>query len=274
MNWHQVLWAATIVLISPGLATATCDRIKGPLDYADRSLLWLDHGKWVPVKNLNSTLGDGKKKTLKFAYIIRDRKDLGKRKGVVVVKSGFSGPQTSGNTQYNSVQLHRPRTKDACRKSAYNNMQAQVSTKAYDDYHDRGIKTGSDEAFSRFHITYESMQGCRRSNDSSADSFFKGNLRSNRSQFSFDPTVVAKGQYRHLFGWFRLNSAYANEISGRAVQIRKYQADTDGLACVTFRATVGPGAFLRVNDLESRTILGDDGAEWSYESGRNKTLPR
>ncbi|WP_322883391.1 hypothetical protein U8C37_25495 (plasmid) [Sinorhizobium medicae] len=274
MNWRKASATALVVLFSNTLAAADCPDIDRANLRPNRSLLWLDNGKWAPSRTLSQKLGSGSK-TIKFAYIVKDEALRNDRRGIVAIKSGFSRLQSSDDHDMDTVALYRPSMRDPCRKRPYPMMQGKVSVTEYDDYHDRDRRTDADKEFSKFHLTYDSQRGCRNSNDRSADAYFRQQCRSNRSQFSFDPDVVANGQYRQLFAWFRVRSAFARgSTAGRAVQIRKYQADKAGLACVTFRVTVGPGAFLRVNDLEGRTAIGGDAAVWSHTGYRDGTFPR
>ncbi|MBB4509567.1 hypothetical protein [Rhizobium leguminosarum] len=266
MNWKRYATIALIIINGANGALAECIGILPAKDQNDRALLWRDKGRWKPMRELNGELAKGERRTVTVAYIAKDGKNQDPRRGVVVIKSGFTKPDPAPLKEVNAIALYRPWIKDPCRKRPYPEFRSNVDSNSYDDYHDRYLKTADDETFSQFHIEYESRSGCRYSDDISADAFFGLRNRSNRSQFSFDPKVVRDGPISHFATWLGIRSAYADQlVGGRQVQIRKYVADENGLACVKFRVTVGPGAFLRVNDLEKRTLLGDDGAAWQRE---------
>lgn len=274
MNFKQATTAALIMLNTPALAATDCQGIEGAGAASDRALLWRYASKWHPIRELNAKLKGTEHRTFTFAYVIKDRELGSARRGVIVVKSGFLQLRSADSGDSSTVALYRGAMKDPCRKRPYEKMQGEASVKDYTDYHDKDLRTNSDGLFSRFHVTYDSRRGCQESNDGSADAYFSRRYRSNRSQFSFDPYVVANGQYSQLLALFGVTPAFASPpIAGRTVQIRKYQADANGLACVKFRTTVGPGAFLRVNDLESRTFLGNDGTEWRQGTGPKETFP-
>lgn len=267
MKWTCIMIAAVMTFSSVGSALADCQGITLADRQDNRALLWRDNGRWKPIKELNDDLPNGASKTITFAYIAKN--DVTKeapQRSVVVIKSGFTNPNSTPQRTLNTVSLYRPEIHDPCRKKPYREYRDRVTSKSYEDYHARYLRTSDDERYSKFHILYDAGNSCRDSDDTSADAFFDLKNRSNRTQFSFDPERVRRGPVSHLVTWLRITPAYADEpVAGRTVQIRKYVADDKGLACVKFRVDVGPGAFLRVNDLERRTLFGNDAAEWSRD---------
>lgn len=265
MCWKRITALALILSYTSSVALADCTDIPSAKAQDDRTLLWRDSGKWRAVRELNENLGKTKKKTIVFAYIVKDQDVVNPRKGVVVIKSGFTKSDSSRPSEFDTVALYRPWTMDPCRKRPYKEIRGRVSNRSYEDYHAGDARTDDDDLYSKFHIEYDSKLGCRYTNDVSEDAYFELRKRSNRSQFSFDPARVKTGSLSHIVSWFRIRPAVADEpVAGRTVQIRKYVAN-DGMACVRFRVTVAPGAFVRVNDLENRTLLGDDGTAWNRE---------
>src|SRR5262249_28094871 len=105
-----------------------------------------------------------------------------------------------------------------------------------------------------------------------ADSILPLDLRSNLSQFSFDPDVVAgRGTYGQIFAWFGINRAYASSenLTSQRVEMRQYRTVPGQPVCVRFALPVrGPSSFLRLNDLEALSQSGlryvrSDEQEWS-----------
>jgi hypothetical protein len=134
-----------------------------------------------------------------------------------------------------------------------------VRGRSYDIYHDYSysVERGDQDMIDSFHVNYpKRIRGCKRSNDDTTDSYFTGRWQSNRSQFSFDETVVVNGQRSQFFAQFGAAPAYASpSVSDRKVEMKRYISDKNGLACVAFSVPVRPGTFIRINDLERRIGL-------------------
>jgi hypothetical protein len=200
---------------------------------------------------------------ISFAYVVHTNAD---RAGVLVIKSARKADvATPGN-----VLLIRKRQEYAgsCKQPTPFAPNA-VSSRAYDDYHDLTSKDselrhrGEGTPFQTikdFHIEYS--RTCRRT-DALENEDGQRERRSNRSQFSYDRTVVDDGHpyaiitaLRRLFGNGFVRNAFGAEYNGSAsyseqrTEIRRYQTE-GGVACVRFDLTVtGPDHVLRVNDLE------------------------
>jgi hypothetical protein len=262
MDLLRTLAAAIVIFTDATVAIADCSDIPQASSQEDRTLLWLKDGSWHPVRQLNADLAAGEIRTITFAYIIQDEKDAPTRRGIVVVKSG-SRLRARSVEGANKVVLYRPRIADRCRNKPFPEMNGKVEVHNYDSYHDSNIKTNEYKTLREFHVRYDSRRGCKWSDDNSSDEV-SWRSRSNRSQFSFDPDVVANGQHSFVSTLFGARKSFAGEmIRPRKAEIRKYQVNEEGTACVRFSVKIEPGAFVRVNDLESRTIFRTDGAVWN-----------
>jgi hypothetical protein len=142
-----------------------------------------------------------------------------------------------------------------------------VQANNYDDYHDHGTKVSEPDrtALKKFHFEYPKLGGCRATNDNTIDSLVPLDFRSNRSQFSFDRSVVQEGTYSQvltlLFAPFKPESAFADsdKFADQRVETLEYQTTPGKPVCVRFDVSVeGPGAFLRLNDLEARYLVNLD----------------
>ena len=214
-------------------------------------------GTWQPMEELNSALSDGRPRNLTFAYVAREPELATFRRGILVVKTGSRVPPTTSSGR---VTLAREAYSPAEKCEYYPKFSGgSVSGRSYDDYHDYSYKVEETDQglLTSFHVTYAGRaQGCKASNDDTSDSYFTGRWQSNRSQFSFDENVVATGQHSQFIAQFGVGPAYAsNAISGRKVEMKRYAADRNGFACVTFTVMVAPGVFIRINDLERRNGL-------------------
>jgi hypothetical protein len=142
-----------------------------------------------------------------------------------------------------------------------------VQANNYDAYHDHGTKVAEPDRTSLkdFHFEYPKSVGCRATDDNSVDSLVPLDFRSNRSQFSFDRAVVREGTYSQLltllFTPFTPESAFADsdKFADQRVETLEYQTKPGKTVCVRFDVSVdGPGAFLRLNDLEARYLVNLD----------------
>lgn len=266
VNSIGVFSTCASILAFATAAFASCEGIIGPASSKDSALLWRSEAGWQPAEKLNDSLRKGAIKNVNFAYVVKENNADEPRAGAIAIKSGFTAADQSLLPDYNRVTLYRPRIKDACSNSPYRPLRSEVSKRAYDEYHEDNKVGPFKDIFAKFHIKYTTRKGCRATDDNSPDGVFAWMNypgRSNRSQFSFNPETVKRGQASPLLSWLGPRKATAGElVSGRSVQIRTYSTSADGLACVRFTIKVGPGAFLRVNDLEKRTLFGGDGARW------------
>ncbi|WP_155256333.1 hypothetical protein [Mesorhizobium loti] len=258
---------AFALLASTILALADCPSIPGAANQPDGAWLFLTTAGWRDVAKLKSVFADGATRRVSFAYIANDRTSGLSRRGVVVVKSGLDG-KSSAQSGPDDVTLERGASPKIDKCEIYPTFASPkvVGGRSYDDYHDGGYKTKYDATLKSFHVKYASRSGCRWSNDASADAYFAGRWTSNRSQFSFDPTIVANGQpSQFLATIFGVSRAYAGKpMAKRRVELRPYRADETGLACVLFELTLEPGSFVRVNDLERGRKVRASELSWQW----------
>lgn len=256
--WNCRTLIASVLLLgtSSGAVLGGCD-VGGLEGKDDGDWLVSLNGAWQPVDALNPTLGDRLPRELTFAYVAREPALAASRRGILVIKTGIRQPSTRNDDR---VKLAREAFRPVDKCEYYPRFGGgEVKGKSFDDYHDYSYRVdeGDQGLLASFHVTYAARaRGCKNSNDDNSDSYFTGRWQSNRSQFSFDENVVMNGQHSQFLAQFGPAPAYAgNAVSGRKVLMKRYAADKNGFACVTFNATVAPGAFIRINDLERRIGL-------------------
>jgi hypothetical protein len=214
------------------------------------------NGAWQTIDKLSPALSDGRPRELTFAYVARDPALATYRRGILVIKTGMRASAAKGGDR---VTMAREAYRPVEKCESYPSFPGgSVKGKSYDDYHDYSYSVDEPDRslLTSFHVTYAGRaQGCKKSNDDNSDSYFTGRWQSNRSQFSFDENVVVGGQHSQFLAQFGVTPAYASTVSGRKVEMKRYTADGNGFACVTFSASVGPGVFIRINDIERRVGL-------------------
>jgi hypothetical protein len=201
-----------------------------------------------------------------FAYIVNEPELKNTRRGILVIKTAVDRLASGKGDR---VTLAREAYKPIFKCERYPAFSGDsVSTRSYDRYHDYSYRVpkADEKRLENFHVSYAArLRGCRRSNDATTDSYFAGRWQSNRSQFSFDTKVVARGQHSQFLAQFGSTPVYAStSMSQRRVEIKRYDADENGLACVLFSTAVKPGSFIRINDFERRRGL-FRAAEQSWE---------
>jgi hypothetical protein len=131
-----------------------------------------------------------------------------------------------------------------------------VAARSYDDYHDGALRVADPDqtTLKTFHYTYAGRDGrCRRTDDIRQDSRTPVDRRSNRSQFSFDPDIVANGTASQVASLFAPSSALASSerLADQRVGLQAYRAEPGLPTCVRFTLKVpARAAFVRINDLE------------------------
>lgn len=265
MSWKTLFVSIVALSTSSGVVFGGCD-IAGLEAMPDGAWLVSLNGSWRPIDELSVTLTEGRSRDLTFAYVAREPELTTFRRGMLVIKTAV---RASAAGSADRVALARDAYKPIEKCESYPSFPGgSVKGRSYDEYHDYSYSAkGADgPLLSSFHVSYAArVQGCKNSNDDSTDSYFTGNWQSNRSQFSFDEKVVAKGQNSQFFAQFGVGPAYASSsMSERRVTMKPYASDKNGLACVTFNATVRPGTLIRINDLERRIGL-FRAAEQSWE---------
>ena len=271
------IWGgAVIATIGLGpVAADPCNFLSvAPETIVDQTLFWNSGIGWQPVTNLE-TLGSASIQT--FAFVVMPSSA---RRGVIVIKSGtIRSPASAVETD--SIQLvRRSQLPDRC-GMILSPIDKQVSRQSYIEYHDLGLagrNASEAETIKAFHIEYlNNANKCERTDDSTLDGVLTFDRRSNRSQFSFDQSVVARGQYSQLTSLFVSKTNASSELGsfeGLRVEIAKYQADRDTATCVRFQILPGSHRFLRIVDLDARDFrppfprLGERVWEWRDEANR------
>ncbi|TPM17600.1 hypothetical protein FJ958_28205 [Mesorhizobium sp. B2-3-5] len=250
MNVTRIFVAAVSLMASTSIALADCTGIPNAAAQPDGAWLFRDSETWRPVHDLGALIADGRSRTVSFVYVANEPDSGLGRRGLLVIKGGVVGTVSTKDDEQVRLTRDAYLKMDVCESyPAFSG--AWVSGRSYDDYHDSGYRTPDDAKFRAFHVKYAARSGCRWSNDAKSDAYFAGKWQSNRSQFSFDPSVVAKGQHSQFLALFGITPAYAGQsMTNRRVEIKRYRADKNGLACVTFQVKLKPGSFVRINDLE------------------------
>jgi hypothetical protein len=256
-NCKVICISALVVVTSVVSAFADCSNIVGADAVKDGTWLARLNGKWRPVAELNSFIADRRSREVSFTYVVKESEPTTFRRGVLVIKTGIRIPAAETGDR---VTLAREAYRPIEQCESYPAFPGgDVRGRSYDGYHDYSYSAEKDDQnlITSFHVTYaRRAQRCKRSNDDTSDSYFTGHYQSNRSQFSFDERVVANGQYSQFFAQFGVAPAYANtSMSDRRVEMKRYNSDKNGLACVGFSVVVKPGIFIRINDLEQRIGL-------------------
>lgn len=208
----------------------------------------------APNANLNLSIGQ----QAKFTYVTREFW-TNERAGAVVIKSGRTRQLTEPDrSAERKVKLFRDEDSTISNKHCgpiVSYDRGAVSSENYDAYHDKGEKVSERDKLDAFHVRYAARgANCKDSNSKSPDSIFAGDRRSNRAQFSFDPTVVSTGMYNQVFLAFNVTSAYASSsnLMDQRVEIKRYVIRDKKPVCMAIGVQVtGPALFLRISDLES-----------------------
>jgi hypothetical protein len=259
MTPRLMLLLACLIFPAPAAVAATdCSSIDNAGTRDDGTWLYRKDGAWWPVAALTADVQDGRPRKVTFAYVAREPALKSARRGILVIKTGIEGPQAADTGRVALVRDSYPRDQGSCEAYADFPSGKSVRIRSYDYYHDYSqISDSADgRTLKAYHVDYLARgSGCKRSDDATPDGYFSSRRRSNRSDFSFNPEVVRGGQYSQFWAQFGVGTAYAEPLAERQVTIKRYAADADGLACVVFDATLKPGGFIRINDLERR--IGD-----------------
>jgi hypothetical protein len=255
-NWKTLLSSALIFLTSASAVLGDCGDIAGDA-LQDGTWLFRFNGNWRPIAELNLAVSDRRSRNVSFAYVAREPELTTTRRGILIIKTGVRAP-VAANSDRVTLAREAYRAVEQC-ESYPAFSEGSVKGRSYDIYHDYSysVDKGDQDLIDTFHVSYpKRVRGCKRSNDDTTDSYFTGRWQSNRSQFSFDETVVANGQRSQFFAQFGAAPAYASpSVFDRKVEMKRYASDKNGLACVAFSVLVRPGTFIRINDLERRIGL-------------------
>lgn len=207
--------------------------------------------KWEEVTNF-ARLASGSRRSFEFFYVVKGGPQ---QPGVVVVKSARK-PRPSAEERALTVRMQRQRFDRDCVDGVSPPIDARVADATYDGYHDYGDAGEGVELIRRFHINYVNRKGkCTRTDKAHGKNLF--DRRGNRSQFSFDTTVVHDGMY--LKGWSRLTgrAVAGNQLYDRNVQMKPYVIAADGTACVPFNLRLHDNSIVRIVDIEARSNSGE-----------------
>lgn len=252
MSFPQVVLAVGFFTLCtfPGRAENCSFLGLDPLTLMDRQVYvqQTEGQSWALLdRPLDSFLG----RTIKLAYVFREQFKES-HSGVIVVKSGrnrrFDEPQRS--LREKTVDLIRAKG-EYCNGSA--EFSGSVTAKSYDDYHDKGIGGGQDlRTLNSFHAGYIGRRKkCKQTNDNSADSLT--DPRSNRGQFSFDPSVVSERTYDQVAAAVGFTTALATSenLEDQRVEIKQYETVANMPSCLRIDLPAQKrSSFLRINDLE------------------------
>ncbi|MBX9646718.1 MAG: hypothetical protein K2X57_06660 [Xanthobacteraceae bacterium] len=257
-----VLKVLAVLISSTGMARADdCRAVRAALepgrDVGDRELFYRTSGTAAWTSLEEGSVSDLRGKAVDFAYVIWDRSAV-PRSGVVLIKTARL-PATRAEMASPTVSLARTPGGDSC-APAQAFKETPISARSYDDYHELGLRVPEKQTLQSYHVTYRARGShCRRTNDDAFDSIVPWDKRSNVSQFSFDPDVVANGTRSQFAQWFMPTAAYAQTrgLASQRVDMRHYKSDDDQPVCIRFTLSVtGPGSFVRVNDLEAGSSQG------------------
>ncbi|ABD08528.1 hypothetical protein RPB_3835 [Rhodopseudomonas palustris HaA2] len=259
--------ACLTIAASATTASADCRQIDNAGSYADGTWLYRKNGGWWPIGALTAEIANGRQRTMTFAYIARDAALRAARRGILIIKTGVEGPYATNTGRVALIRENYTRYHPSETCENYPNFPSNKSVRirSYDFYHDYGEITdrADSKTLQNFHVSYLTQpRGCKRSDDANADPY-QG--RSNASDFSFNPEIVKSGQRSQFWAQFGFGTAYAEPLADRQVTIKRYIADAEGLACVTFESTLRPGGFIRINDLERRKgAFRTDEQSWTW----------
>jgi hypothetical protein len=229
---------------------------------SDRQVFVRSGGNWIPFTSVRS-LNLAKRTAADFAVAImpfsgRDRS------GIVVIKSNRverigDKPDVTRNVRLlrNGVQPERLCVNHR-RYAALPDYDKSVSTTAYVDFHDYRAKDtdalrSEEPTLTNFHFVYYSpVKGrCITTDDVNSDQSPDINT-SNRSQFSYDDTVLRDGRYSSLRLFGARGASPFDGYADHKTLVKRYTTE-NGAACVEFKLDLDPDDYvLRINDLEGR----------------------
>lgn len=274
----RLIFASAMLGLSgtPAISAETCDLPVATLAGFQNGTLLAedDDGNWGVFKGF---LGLTRPTSMSFAFVVRD--DMKDRAGAVVVKTARWAPPRAG-TRSNAVKLVRYGSfpDEKCSKPRFG--AGTVSMRAYEDYHGRGFTesraldstTGADFSgrvrgvIESFHTTYPGAVGACRSSDATSYNGFE--YRNNRSQFSYDTSVVDKGwsyaTTNLLVSLIPPALAAPSRLLQQQTQIFHYRVKPTKPTCIMFDlGSATAEQVLRINDLEDRnSVFRADEKRW------------
>ncbi|WP_315724035.1 MULTISPECIES: hypothetical protein [unclassified Bradyrhizobium] len=231
-------------------------------DFAAQELFYWDPDTktWAAVPDGGLSLSG---REAQLIYVTREFFQDEPRSGAIVVKTGRKIDTSEKDPEPARKKIKLDRAKqaefDSCRGREPSSFDGRVSALEYDRYHDYGYDASDNEdgrSLGEFHTRYVSRSGrCDAATDSTTfDAPLRWDWRSNRSQFSFDPSVVSGGFHSQIMAGLSIRGAAAVGSVGLAdqrVDIIKYRTNAQKMACIALRVKpTGRNFFIRVNDLE------------------------
>lgn len=200
----------------------------------------------------------------RFIYVIKAWPGS-ERSGILVIKTGrqVADPKLDLPSNKKYVRLERNEVdvskNERCPFQPFSPK--SVASIYYDQYHDGDYELRGQEGaaalrtFNDFHTNYETANSvCKHTANTGWDSFYPFDRRSNRSQYSFDKTVVATGLSSPTFNFFRSTAPHGSDgLMEQKVESIRYQT-VNQLACIPIYPPTTQGSFLRINDLEGRNL--------------------
>ncbi|WP_076865644.1 hypothetical protein [Bradyrhizobium mercantei] len=223
-----------------------------------------DAGDWLLFTGFENL----KKPTpFSFAFVVKDGME---RAGVVVVKTARWGSRQSASRS-GLVKLARENSYPDRQCSSPPFKSRSVTARAYEDYHGRGFLESraldsspdpaspetSRQVIESFHSKYPGGGSCRSSDSTDYAGF---EYRNNRSQFSYDMTVVDNGWSYATVNIARslIPEALAapSRLQQQRTEIFHYKVAPNRPTCIMFSLdSAAADQVLRVNDIENRTTL-------------------
>jgi hypothetical protein len=248
-------------------AGADCPVFPEGVQISDGQLFYLD-GVSHSLQELKPSdqLRDHTPQPVQFYYIVRETSD-DFRAGIVVIKSGRELQEAETDEPRSTKKVQLKRSKKILANNETCNVPPEfspgsVSAETYDNFHDYGYDPrnpqeyeGDRKTLQRFHVHryLGRNKACNSTDTATPDGIFRLDFRSNLSQFSFDPMVVAFGQHSQI--WRAIRRVIATGSTGLANQrvfMKQYRADDSKIACISFKLDAHrSNFFLRINDLES-----------------------
>ena len=260
---------ALVWLASTGVSRAdddSCDAVAGLLTTitAEQELFyWSPDRAWktVPADGLSLTTSEAR-----LIYVTRELFSNEPRSGAIVVKTGrtIASGAIDPDPIRKRISLNRLRQEEfeKCQRPRdLSSFQGSVSAREYDWHHDYGYDASDNNdgyRLTQFHTGYSGRrERCKETDNTTFDAPLRWDWRSNRSQFSFDPSVVRGGFNSQIMAGLHFRGAAAVGSVGLAdqrVEIIKYRTNAQNVACIPVRIKLtGANFFIRINDLEGAT---------------------
>lgn len=229
---------------------------------SDKQVFVRSGSNWTPFTSVPS-LNLAKRTVADFAVAIVPL--AGKdRSGIVVIKSNRVERIGDKDGVTRNVRLLRSgvQPEGLCKRhnryDALPDYDKSVSTTAYVDFHDYRAKDtpalrNEETTLTKFHFVYYSpVKGrCITTDDVNPDES-PGIQTSNRSQFSYDDTVLRDGRYSSLKLFGARRPSPFDGYADHKTLVKRYTTE-NGAACIEFKLEVDPDDYvLRINDLEGR----------------------